>query len=91
MGQSVSRRGRLTDSPDAHSTAVGCEHSRYNQLFRFLSSIGLNKFASVLIENEVDFETLLIFTEADLKELGIAKGPQATKKRGARCIAPLRS
>ena len=81
MVQSVSRRLRLTDSPDAHSTAAGGEHSRYNQLFRFLSSIGLNKFASVLIENEVDFETLLIFTEADLKELGIAKGPRVKMLR----------
>ena len=81
MVQSVSRKLRLTDSPDAHSTAAGGEHSRYNQLFRFLSSIGLNKFASVLIENEVDFETLLIFTEADLKELGIAKGPRVKMLR----------
>ena len=81
MVQSVSRKLRLTDSPDAHSTAAGGEHSRYNQLFRFLSSIGLNKFASVLIENEVEFETLLIFTEADLKELGIAKGPRVKMLR----------
>ena len=81
MVQSVSRKLRLTDSPDAHNTAAGGEHSRYNQLFRFLSSIGLNKFASVLIENEVDFETLLIFTEADLKELGIAKGPRVKMLR----------
>ena len=81
MVQSVSRKLRLTDSPDAHNTAAGGEHSRYNQLFRFLSSIGLNKFASVLIENEVDFETLLIFTEADLKELGIAKSPRVKMLR----------
>ena len=81
MVQSVSRKLRLTDSPDAHSTAAGGEHSRYNQLFRFLSSIGLNKFASVLIENEVDFETLLIITEAELEELGIAKGPRVKMLR----------
>ena len=57
------------------------EYSRYNQLFRFLSSIGLNKHASTLIENEVDFETLLVFTEADLAELGIAKGPRVKMLR----------
>ncbi len=54
---------------------------RYNQLFRFLSSIGLNKHASTLIENEVDFETLLVFTEADLAGLGIAKGPRVKMLR----------
>ena len=33
------------------------------------------------IENEVDFETLLVFTESDLAELGIAKGPRVKMLR----------
>ena len=47
----------------------------------FLSSQGLSKHLEKLAENEVDFETLLIFEESDLKELGIAKGPRVKMLR----------
>ena len=45
-------------------------------LYRFLSSIGQNKLSAMLIEHGVDVEALLVFAEADLEELGIAKGPR---------------
>ena len=49
---------------------------RREPLYRFLSSIGHNKLSAMLIEHGVDVEALLVFTEADLTELGIAKGPR---------------
>jgi hypothetical protein len=63
----------------------------YMELTAFLQSVQLERQRSVLIDNEVTFDSLLEFTEADLKELGIAKGPRVkmirTMKRFDRTAA----
>lgn len=42
----------------------------------WLATIGLERYASVFEENEVDEETLRVLTDADLAELGLPFGPR---------------
>ncbi len=42
----------------------------------WLKTHGLEQYLSVFIENEVDFRTLRILTDADLQELGLPFGPR---------------
>lgn len=58
-----------------------------------LSQLDLERYASVFIENEIDFQTLGILTDADLKELGLPFGPRkrllsAMAERQAEPIRP---
>jgi hypothetical protein len=48
----------------------------YAKVSEFLASQGYSRYLQVFIENEVTLSALLRFTEADLKELGVAKGPR---------------
>ncbi len=45
-------------------------------LGEWLSANGLSEFENIFVENQVDLKTLLILTESDLKELGLAFGPR---------------
>ena len=45
-------------------------------LGRWLLTIGLENLLPVFEENEVDFEALLLLSDADLKDLGLALGPR---------------
>ena len=45
-------------------------------LVDWLRTLGLERYASVFEENEVDFATLQILTDEDLQELGIPFGPR---------------
>ena len=42
----------------------------------WLKTLGLEQFASVFVENEVDFDTLRLLTDQDLQDLGLAFGPR---------------
>ena len=42
----------------------------------WLATIGLERYASLFEENEVDEETLRVLTDADLAELGLPFGPR---------------
>jgi class 3 adenylate cyclase/tetratricopeptide (TPR) repeat protein len=42
----------------------------------WLTSIGLDQYADLLVRNEVDLPTLRILTDDDLKELGLPFGPR---------------
>ena len=57
-------------------------------LGEWLSANGLSEFEGVFVENQVDLKTLLILTESDLKELGLAFGP---RKRILHLTAALKS
>ena len=54
----------------------------------WLSANGLSEFVDIFVQNQVDLKTLLILTESDLKELGLAFGP---RKRILHLIAALKS
>ena len=41
-----------------------------------LTSLRLDKYRTVLAEQEVDMEALALMDEGDLKELGLPKGPR---------------
>ena len=45
-------------------------------MIEFLAAHGLEQYASLFAENEVDMATLQILTDADLKELGLPFGPR---------------
>lgn len=45
-------------------------------LATFLTSLGLERFLPVLVEHEVDLDTLRILAEPDLEQLGFAFGPR---------------
>ena len=53
----------------------------YRVLSAFLSAQGMARYKEKLVENEVSFDTLLMFTEEDYKEVGIAKGPRVKMLR----------
>ncbi len=55
-------------------------------LAEWLQKLNLERYASVFIENEVDFETLRVLSEGDLIELGLPFGP---RKRLLKEIASL--
>ena len=42
----------------------------------WLTSLGLEQYASLFLENEVDLATVQVLTDADLKELGLPFGPR---------------
>jgi hypothetical protein len=42
----------------------------------FLASQRLDKYTQIFRENELDFQTLLMCEDDDLKEMGVAKGPR---------------
>ena len=42
----------------------------------WLASIGLDRYAAVFAENEVDFDTLRLLSDGDLQQLGLALGPR---------------
>jgi len=42
----------------------------------WLKTLDLEKYAPILIENDVDFSTLRVLTDSDLKELGLPFGPR---------------
>ena len=80
------RCSRATDSHadgasgcvDRDSTIIADDESAmaYAKVSEFLASQGYSRYLQVFIENEVTLSALLRFTEADLKELGVAKGPR---------------
>lgn len=45
-----------------------------NRLETWLDRLGLGRYAEILADNDVDFETLAHLTDADLKELGLSLG-----------------
>ena len=53
----------------------------YRVLLAFLTAQGMTKHKDLLIQNEVSFDTMLMFEECDYKELGIAKGPRVKMLR----------
>ena len=57
-------------------------------LGEWLSANGLSEFEGIFVENQVDLNTLLILTDSDLKELGLAFGP---RKRILHLAAELKS
>lgn len=54
----------------------------------WLKTIGLEQYASLFVENEVDFATLQVLTDGDLKELGLPFGP---RKRILSAVADVKS
>jgi ankyrin repeat protein len=58
----------VSESP----TGEGCPHLR-----EFLQGLGLTKYIDIFVSEEIDFDTLLTFTEDSLKQIGItAFGPR---------------
>jgi formylmethanofuran dehydrogenase subunit D len=41
-----------------------------------LSRLGLSKYATALLDAEVDMQALVLFEEADFRDLGLPKGPR---------------
>lgn len=56
-------------------------------LLEWLKTIGLDRYAPLFVDNEIDLPTLLVLTEGDLEELGLPFGP---RKRVLRAVATLR-
>ncbi len=56
-------------------------------LGEWLSANDLSEFEEIFVQNEIDLKTLLILTDPDLKELGLAFGP---RKRILHTIAALK-
>ena len=56
--------------------AAGDEAPDFAQLTVFLEGIGLRRHLQIFMENEVDLETLRMFSETDLQDLGLPKGPR---------------
>lgn len=69
--QKVNSTGKcdINISPQQHDIGVPTAQPT---LSKFLEELKLTKYLSVFEENNVDFNTLLTFTENDLKEVGIA-------------------
>ena len=59
-----------------------------NSISEWLKTLDLAQYAPVFIENEVDFRTLQVLTDDDLKELGLPFGP---RKRLLNALAELKS
>jgi len=57
-------------------------------MIEFLTTHGLAEYAPLFAENEVDFATLQILTDGDLKELGLPFGP---RKRLLSALSALRA
>jgi class 3 adenylate cyclase/tetratricopeptide (TPR) repeat protein len=57
-------------------------------LSAWLQMLGLERYAGVFAENEVDLDTLRVLTEADLEQLGLPFGP---RKRLVKALADLES
>lgn len=53
----------------------------YRALSAFLRAQGMSRHEDKLVENEVSFDTLLMFNEDDYKELGIPEGPRVKMLR----------
>ena len=53
---------QVSESP----TDEGCLRVR-----EFLQGLGLNKYTDIFTSEEIDFDTLLTFTESSLKQIGI--------------------
>ncbi|GAC1555998.1 MAG: AAA family ATPase [Beijerinckiaceae bacterium] len=53
----------------------------------FLESLELGQYVSIFLDNEVDFRTLQVLTDHDLKELGLPFGP---RKRLLKILADLK-
>ena len=51
----------------------------------WLQGLGLGRYASVLAENEVDFEVLRLLSEPDLQELGLPLGPRKKLLKASGC------
>eukprot|EP01048_Picozoa_sp_COSAG05_P026702 COSAG05_NODE_7422_length_813_cov_0.717087_1_plen_167_part_01 len=82
---------RRTPPPPAPLMTVGDVpggEEKYEMLTAFLEEVHLERYKELLIEHQTDMETLLMFTEDDLKELGIAKGPRIKIIRKAQEWAP---
>jgi class 3 adenylate cyclase/predicted ATPase len=60
--------------------------SANDQMMSWLGGIGLSQYATVFVENAIDFEILADVTEADLEKLGV---PLGHRKRILRAIAAL--
>ena len=54
----------------------------------WLKTLGLEQYASLFLENEVDFATVQVLTDGDLKELGLPFGP---RKRILSAVADLKA
>ena len=60
---------------------AGAGSDQGNELISWLEGLGLGKYTRVFIRQELDFDTLVELTPADLREMGItALGPR--KKLG---------
>lgn len=57
-------------------TAASVDEDEYAELTAFLTEANLLKVRNKLVQNEVTFDALLSFTEKDLEEIGINKGPR---------------
>ena len=57
-----------------------------HSLLDWLKTLGLEQYAAVFAENEVDFDALRILSDQDLQELGLAFGP---RKRLLHALAAL--
>ena len=43
---------------------------------QFLENLGLSKYASMLVEEEMDIDVLRMCSDADMLEIGLSKGPR---------------
>jgi class 3 adenylate cyclase/tetratricopeptide (TPR) repeat protein/energy-coupling factor transporter ATP-binding protein EcfA2 len=59
-----------------------------DSLSAWLQMLGLERYAAVFAENEVDLDTLRVLSEADLEQLGLPFGP---RKRLVKALADLAS
>lgn len=57
-------------------------------MLEWLQALGLEQYASLFLENEVDFATVQVLTDADLKELGLPFGP---RKRILSAVADIKA
>ena len=55
---------------------VGDGSSEYESLNVLLASLGVEKYSSLFIDEEIDLEILKMMGESDLSEIGIPKGPR---------------
>ncbi len=59
-----------------------------NNIGQWLEELGLGRYASLFVENEVDFGVLPDLTEQDLKDLGIPLGHRKKILRAIKALAP---
>jgi len=74
-----------------HAAPAEADREQYGEMHAYLADIRLLKYMPTFVAEQVTFDTLLYMVEADLKDLGIAKGPRVKITRTMKTWSESRS